>query len=523
MILPASHARKRYEQLKAARQPFLDRARLCAELTVPHLFPMSEEVSTNANAFSTPYQSIGARGVNSLSSKLLMSQLPSNTPFFRLKVSDADLRLLGNEKERGKAEAGLAIIERTALDEIESQALRVPIYEALRMILVGGNALLVYLPNGKSRVFRLDRYVVKRDPMDNLLEAITHETASPASLPRKLLQAIADSAAAEGQDTDDLSNQKTVDIYTHLRRKGKGWESYQEVMGRVVPDSVKTYPLDKCPWLLLRFNRVNGEDYGRGLVEEYYGDLRSLETLSKAIVQGSAAAAKILLLVRPTGSTKLREVREAPNGGVITGDANDVTVLQLNKFADFRVAKDMINELQQELSASFLMNGSVQRQGERVTAEEIRFMAQELEGALGGLYSILAQELQQPLVRLVLNDLERRNKIPKLPVDKVKLQITTGIEALGRGAELTKLTHFIKFLEPFGPEVLAREMNLSDYISRVGANLGIDTAGLIKTPEQKAQEAAAAQQQQMQAGMMDVAGKAAPHLVKGMMNGEGRQ
>src|SRR5690606_35155338 len=135
---------------------------------------MSEEVSTNANAFSTPYQSIGARGVNSLSSKLLMSQLPSNTPFFRLKVSDADLRLLGNEKERGKAEAGLAIIERTALDEIESQALRVPIYEALRMILVGGNALLVYLPNGKSRVFRLDRYVVKRDPMDNLLEAITH-------------------------------------------------------------------------------------------------------------------------------------------------------------------------------------------------------------------------------------------------------------------------------------------------------------------------------------------------------------
>jgi hypothetical protein len=105
----------------------------------------------------------------------------------------------------------------------------------------------------------------------------------------------------------------------------------------------------------------------------------------------------------------------------------------------------------------------------------------------------------------------------------VKPQITTGIEALGRGMELNRLAQFLKFLEPFGPEVLARELNLADYIARVGANLGIDTAGLIKTPEQKAQEAQAAQQAQMQAGVMDVAGKAAPHIVKGMMNGEGQQ
>jgi len=116
----------------------------------PHLFPVHEDTNNSANAFSTPYQSIGARGVNSLSSKLLMSQLPANTPFFRLKVSDADLRLLGNEQERGKAEAGLAIIERTTLDEIEGQALRVPIYEGLRQILVGGNSLLVYAPEGKT-------------------------------------------------------------------------------------------------------------------------------------------------------------------------------------------------------------------------------------------------------------------------------------------------------------------------------------------------------------------------------------
>lgn len=516
MILPASQARRRYEALKAERQPYLDRARQCAELTVPSLFP--DEAATGSSTFPTPYQSIGARGLNSLASRLLMTQLPSNSPFFRLKISDSDYRALGNEQQRGKVETALGIIERTAVDEIENQALRVPTYEALRHLLVGGNSLLCYRPEGGARVFRLDRYVVKRDPMGNVLEMITHESVAPASMPKKLLEQIEESNQHKPNQDDEPSNQKTIDLFTHMRREGDKWVTYQEIRGRTIPSSRKTYPLDRCPWLPLRFNRVDGESYGRSLVEEYFGDLRSLETLTKAIVQGSAAAAKILLLVRPNGSTKIKEVKEAPNGGVIHGDAAEVTVLQLNKYADFRVAKDLMAELEQRLSAAFLMNSSIQRQGERVTAEEIRYMAQELEGALGGVYSVLALELQLPLVRLLLANLERRRKIPALPTDKVKPQITTGIEALGRGMELTKLQQFMTFLQPFGPEILARELNLADYIGRIGANLGIDTAGLIKSDEQKAHEAQQAQQQQMQQGAMDVAGKAAPHVVKGMMS-----
>lgn len=503
--------------MKAERQPYLDRARQCAELTIPSLFP--DEAATGATTFPTPYQSVGAKGLNSLASRLLMTQLPSNAPFFRLKLSDFDIRQLGNDQQRGKVEAALALIERTAIDEIENQALRVPLYEGMRHLLAAGNSLLVYRGEG-TRVFRLDRYVVKRDPMGSVLDMITHEQVAPSTLPKKLLEQIEESNHKGPNQDEDLSTQKSVDLYTHMRRTATGWESYQEIKGRLIPSSRKTYPKDRCPWLPLRFNRVDGESYGRGLVEEYFGDLRSLETLTKAIVQGSAAAAKILLLVKPNGSTKIKEVKEAKNGAAISGDAADVTVLQLNKYADFRVAKDLMGELSQALAAAFLMNSSIQRNGERVTAEEIRTMAQELEGALGGLYSVLALELQLPLVRLLLADLEQRRKIPRLPSDKVKPQITTGIEALGRGAELTKLQQFMSFLQVFGPEVLSREMNVGEYIDRVGANLGIDTAGLIKSPEQKAQDAQQAQAAQQQQGMMDIAGKAAPQIVKGMSDGQ---
>ena len=41
-----------------------------------------------------------------------------------------------------------------------------------------------------------------------------------------------------------------------------------------------------------RFNSVDGENYGRGRVEEFIGDLKSLNALSQVITEGSAAAAK---------------------------------------------------------------------------------------------------------------------------------------------------------------------------------------------------------------------------------------
>ena len=47
------------------------------------------------------------------------------------------------------------------------------------------------------------------------------------------------------------------------------------------------------------------------------------------------------------------------------------------------------------------------RSAERVTAEEVRYMAQELETALGGVYSILSQEFQYPFVNLLLGRMEQ--------------------------------------------------------------------------------------------------------------------
>jgi hypothetical protein len=482
----------KYARLETARRTFLDRARECAELTIPSLMP--KDGHSSASRLPTPWQGIGARGVNNLASKLLLALLPPNAPFFRLAIDDFTLeKLTQQEGMRAKVEEGLNRIERSVMNEIETNAIRVGGFEALKQLLVTGN-VLVYLPKeGGVRVFRMDRFVVKRDPMGNVLEIITKESVSPEALPQEIKDAIA------GDDKEDAS--KPLDMYTHIYRQDDQWIVYQEIKGAKLPGTEGKYPLDKSPWIPIRFTKIDGEDYGRGYVEEYLGDLKSLEGLSQAIVEGSAAAAKVIFMVNPNGVTDMAQLAEADNGSFVEGVETDVNALQVQKFNDFRVALDTVNTINERLSFAFLLNSAVQRSGERVTAEEIRYMANELESALGGIYSILSQEFQLPLVKRIMFQMERSKRLPVLPEGTVQPVIVTGMEALGRGNDLSKLNMFFQAAAQIAQ--LPPEINKSDALTRTGSALGIDMKGLVKSEEQLQAEMQAAQQQQMMAMAME--------------------
>jgi len=496
--------KSRYSMLQADRESFLARGRESAEITIPFILP--REGHSSSRTFSTPYQSVGARGVNNLASKLLMALLPPNSPFFRLTIDDFDLQELVGPNQRGAVEEGLGKIERAAMQEIEARAIRVPVYEALRQLIVTGNALVFLPKKGGMRVFKIDRYVVKRDAMGNVLEIITKENLSPLMLPDEIKDRVA-------VDYNSTVNTKNYELYTCVKRVPKGWEVRQEVDGYELESSRGSYNEDKNPFIPLRFTKLDSEDYGRGYVEEYIGDIKSLEALTRALVEGSAAASKVLFLVRPNGTTKLRTLAESPNGAIVQGDANDVSTLQLDKFNDFRVASDVARTIQERLSFAFLLNSAVQRNAERVTAEEIRYAAQELEMALGGVYSVLSQEFQVPLVKLLLGRMEEEKKMPKFPKETLKPQIVTGIEALGRGQDLNKLSTFLQYMQPLGPQAIAQELNVPDYIDRLGASLGIDTDGLIKTQEQKMMEMQRSQQMQQDQLMDQTMSKVAERAV----------
>lgn len=487
-----------YERLASDRHIFLFRAIECAKYTIPTLIPPFGH--NRGTKYYTPYQSVGARGVNNLAAKLLLALLPPNSPFFKLQIDDFTLeQLTKQEGMRAKVEEGLNKIERAVQGEVEAGAIRVSASEALKYLIVSGNALL-YLPKeGGMRVFNLHRYVVQRDASGNVMDIVVKETVSPATLSRELqvLLGTEDSDEAKKEDdgpSDSKERSKALDLYTHVYREDNQWFVYQEANGILLPGSEGSYPLDKTPWIPLRFNRIDGEDYGRGYVEEYIGDIKSLEGLTQAIVEGSAAASKILFLVNPNGTTNSQQLAQADNGSFVPGTEADVSVLQLQKYNDLRIAQETCAKIEERLAFAFLLNSAIQRSGERVTAEEIRYMAGELEASLGGVYSILSQEFQLPLVNRIMFAMERANKLPTLPKGTVKPVIVAGMEAIGRGNDFDKLTQFLGFAGQVAQ--LPMEINKSDALTRGGTALGIDMKGLVKSEEQLQQEQ---QQQQMMA------------------------
>lgn len=484
-------ASARYTQLQSTRTPYLDRARQCAKLTLPYLFP--PEGSTGSNTLPTPYQGVGARGTNNLAAKLLLVTLPPNTPSFRQIVDPFTLKAMSADpKLKTEIEKALGEYERALQGDIESSGDRVPVFETMKNLLVGGNVLLHMHKEG-MRVFNLTRYVAKRDPMGNVLEIVIKEDLDPIVLASMGIALT--SPVSAGQKATEV---KSVALYTHVTRKKDMFHVYQEVEDHVVPGSQGTFPLDKTPFLALRFTRIDGEDYGRGFIEEYLGDLVSLEGLTESIVEGSAAAARVLFLINPNGTTQAKTIDEAPNGAIRQGNAEDVTVLQLDKYADFRVALETMDRIEARMAKAFLLTSSVQRNAERVTAEEIRLLASELEEALGGVYSILSQEFQLPYIRRRAAQMQKEGRLPKLPKDVVRTAIITGLEALGRGHDLRKLDSFIQGVaEAVGPEAVAKYVNVGNYISRRATAVGIDTEGLIRTDEEVAQREQATQQQAM--------------------------
>lgn len=508
-------AKATFSKLSEDREAYIRRAEDCARLTIPRLFP--REYDDGDTDYQTPYNSVGARGVNNLSSKLLLALLPPNQPFFRFGLDEEANQMVqesGNDQIKDGIELGMSLIENAVMKYMEANSLRPTLSEAIKQLIVSGNALLFLPPKeGGIKCYTLRDYVVQRDGTGNVLQIVAHDKLARGSLPDYVKEFL-DKQTGINDDPNQKVDDRKADVYTHTYLDGNEWKSYQEIDGYKIPNSDQTYPKDKLPWMPIRFTKIDGENYGRSFVEDYIGDLRSLEVLSRSIVDLSKIAAKVVNLVNPACQTNIQALAKARNGAYVKGRPEDVVPIQLNKSGDMQVTMSTAQSIEQRLSFCFLLNSSVQRSGERVTAEEIRYVAGELEDTLGGVYSLLSQELQLPLVNCVYNQMQANGELPDFSGLGVDIQptIVTGVDALGRGHDLANLTQAMTILSQF-PEIM-QSINQQNLALRIFTSAHIDPTGLVKSPEQIAQE----QQQQMQMYQQqvatDAAGQAAVEQVK---------
>jgi len=505
-------ASTRYEKLSSDRTEYLNSARDCAALTLPYLLKPSGH-SSGGN-LPTPFQSIGAKGANVMASKLMLALFPVNTSFFKLQVSDgefvADPEL--NATMKSEIDQALAKMERIVNQSITGSMDRVVLTNAVRHAVVTGNGLLFDSKKG-LKFYPMDRFVIERDGNGRPVEIITVEGINEEFLPKDLqevkrINPVDDSSGGPSGVTEVNLDEDEKLIYTWAKVKDGKWRWHQVCEGYRIKGSEGECSLDAPAWIPVRFNVVDGENYGRGRVEEFIGDLASLNSLAQSMVEGSAVAARILFLLSPGAVTKPLDFAKAQNGDILMGRPEDLLPVVTGKQADFATVFNHIQMLTKSLSEAFLILSV--RQSERTTAEEVRAVQQEVMEQLGGILGTLTSEVAVPFLKRRLSVLQRAGKLPALPKGLVLPTVVAGLDGVGRGQDREALLRVATTIQQIlGPEIFVQKVSADEFLKRLFASEGIDPLELLISPEEQQASQEAAQQQATQQSLVDQAGQIA--------------
>ena len=497
-------AKARYAALRQRREPFLRRARECAALTIPSLLP--PEGFHGSMELPQPYQGLGARCVSYLASRITTAVFPPGKPFFRLQIPSEVLLKQGMSSPPADLEQNLSLTERMIHAEVERRQWRSPTNLVLQHLITTGNTLAQMLPDNRIRLYRLDQYCIVRDPAGNVTEIVIEEQLAPTSLPEAYRALVNVSDVGSGY----------VSLFTWVKKTVDGWSVSRELNDKKIPGPKGSGVYKISPFIPLRWSAVVGEDYGRGKVEEHLADFRAIDGLQKAVLDGAAMASRNITMVAPNAAGGLnlrRRIAMAKNGEIVVGNAEDVQMLQFQNAGGMQFTAQELGVLKQELSSAFLLGSGARRDAERVTAAEVRMVAEELEGTLGGVYSTLGQELVMPLLaRLIvqMQDAKPRPQLPAWPDGVIEPTILTGLEALGREQEVQSVATVLQFMQGLPPEIVQMYPKWTVLLGRVFNGVGLSDAVHSEAEVQQLQQQQAMMQAMAQAGPQMMAEGGAP-------------
>ena len=466
-----------YMQMETDKSSILGRAETYARWTLPTV--LTEDSDKGNDEKQHDFQSIGARAVNHLSNKLAFALFAPARPFFKLEASTEFLAKL--EENNGLNEIAVQTIlskaEQIAMRRFVTWRSRTAAIFALKSIIITGNSLMYFPNDGKAQTYNFRDYVVKRDLSGKVIDLITRDRKKVGTLPDAIRTAVL--ANKEKNRTDDTD----ADLYTRVKfiPETKKYHVFQAV-DELPLDTVGTYPEDELPWIPLTWDLQRGADYGTGLVEDYAGDFHALSTLTFSIVTNAAIAADIKFLVDPTGNTDYVALNNAKSGDYIPGKKEDIEAFSLSeKQADWNFVSTLITQYEKRIGLAFLLGSAVTRDAERVTAEEIRFQAQELETGLGGQYSRLAEEFQLPMSHILLKDIDF-----SISGDDIVPIIVTGLESLSRNSEVEKVLLFLQDMSLIAnlPETVQEFVKVPELAAIFGAARSVDYQLFMFTQEE---------------------------------------
>ena len=472
-------AKSRWETLNGLRSAFIDRCERYSQLTLRKLCA-EEGYDQNTDESKLDWQSLGATSVNHLTNKLMLTMFSPSRPNFRLEPTDkmrAEAMAQGLEEE--DLSALLAQAERSASRVIDKKQIRPKLYELLKNLVVLGNVLL--RRDGAVRAMGIKNYCVRRSISGKLIELVIREQIQFDELEEDVQEAV----RAQKEKCDEVVSFYIWAKYSKGKYHVTQWVDDIELPAPFAGD----YTEADFPYHALTWDLSDRANYGTGLVEEYAGEFEALSTLSEAMVQAAVLSSEYRWLLNPAGATSKDDLINSENGAILAGVKGDLEVLATGKVGDLETMLKMAEMNINRIGRGFLLSSAITRNAERVTAEEIRMTATELETGLGGVYSRLSIDLQWPLAQWQLKEIKL-----KLNDSDVEPVIITGLDALSRNADLENLKLFLADCEAVNQMTAAAQSVLKmDAIFRdLATGRGLLATKYVKTETERSQSSQAA-------------------------------
>lgn len=490
-------AHGRWQQLDNQRRGFLRNCELFASYTLPKICT-PDNYDQNSEALTQDFQAVGAQATNHLTNKLMLALFAPSRPFFRLDATmagEAKLQQVGLPGE--ELATTLGKIEQKAVSLVDKRAIRPKLYTAVKHLIITGNILLAFQPNG-VRTIGIKNYVVRRSLSGEVLEIIVRD--------RVLIDELDTDVQEYAKDELKNREDRKVCLYRWIKRDKTGdYRMSQWLDNTRLPDRFDgKWAWDDLPYKPLTWDLADEQDYGTGLVEDYAADFAGLSALSKAQIQGAILASEFRWLVNPAGLTKVEDFEQTPNGGAMPGTEGDISLISNSKSTDLKVTMDMSAEYVNRIGRAFLLGSMLVRDAERVTAEEIRMTANELETALGGGYSRIAVDFQTPLAKWLLSGIQI-----DLGSD-FEVTVITGLDALSRAGDLDELKLWLADMAAVNnlPPPLLSTLKMDKLAKALAAPRRLNVEDYVKTPDELAAEQQQMQQMQEQAMAAQAAAQA---------------
>lgn len=484
-----------WSRLEGVKDPLMRRVERYASLTIPSIM-LPNGFTPETTDQSHDFQSIGAQAVNHVTNKLMLSLFAPSRPFFKVQPDKATLEKLAVAGiDDIKLSPVLAKIEKDAVRELDARAQRPKLYTCVRQLVATGNVLLCLGPE-ELRAMSLRYFCVKRTATGKIHTLIIREKVKYDELEASV------QAVTAGRYQPDSE----VEHFKWISRKGNDLVMTQWVNQNQLPKEFNgKWPEEECPYRVLTWNLADECDYAAGLVEEYVGDFESMSALSEAVVDGAILGSEFRWLVNPTGITSADDLNKSVNGDALPGIPADIAPTQGGNPNATEQARGLLKDFEQRIARGFLLNSAMTRDAERVTAEEIRATAMELETSFGGVYSTLAAGIQLPIAKWLLKAIDA-----SVNGTGLKVVVVTGLDALSRNGDLENLRLALNDLAAataLPPQLLGR-IKWNPMVAFIGQGRGVELDKFVMSEEEFQQTLKAQQQQRVNEAAATSAGQA---------------